>query len=102
MSKIKGTYKSANTIEVITSHPLDARVKWDSWQSLTTPTDWPVNEENKPYLYEGLIVSVKEGSEWEMYILNDKDKWNIPFGEEDSGWKKITTGNSLFWEDETE
>lgn len=106
MSKIKGVYKSADIIEVITSHPLDPRIKWDSWASLTTQQDWPTNSNGEPYLYAGLIVSVNEGNssspDWEMYILNDSSKWDIPFGEEGSGWKKIVTGdNSLFWEDET-
>ena len=62
MSKIKGSYKSSNNIEVTTSHPLDPRVKWDSWDSLTTPSDWPTNEDDKPYLYSGIVVSVNEGT----------------------------------------
>ena len=60
MSKLKGSYKSADNIEVVTSHPLDPRVKWDSWNSLTDNSDWPINEDGKPYLYSGLIVSVNE------------------------------------------
>ena len=107
MSKIKGSYKSADNIEVITSHPLDPRVKWDNWDSLTTPSDWPINEDNKPYLYGGLIVSVNEGTsenqDWKVYILNDINGWNKRYGVEGSGWKPIGGGGgeSPFWEDET-
>ena len=106
MSKLKGSYKSANNIEVITSHPLDPRVKWDSWSSLTSTEDWPVNEDNNPYLYSGLVVSVNEGTQaepdWQVYILNDTANWDKPFGTEGSGWKKISAETQgLFWEDET-
>ena len=100
MSKLKGSYKSADNIEVVTSHPLDPRVKWDSWDSLTQASDWPINNEGKPYLYSGLIVSVNEGTSWEVYILNDISGWNIKFGLEGSGWKKVTS-DGLSWEDET-
>lgn len=104
MSKIKGSYKSSNNIEVTTSHPLDPRVKWDSWDSLTTPSDWPTNEDGKPYLYSGIVVSVNEGTSaeqnWEVYVLNDISGWNKRYGVEGSGWKKIGA-ESLVWEDET-
>lgn len=113
MSKIKGSYKSADNIEMITSHPLDPRVKWDSWDSLTSPSDWPTNEDGKPYLYSGLIVSVNEGNStkqnegdsteqnnWQIYILNDIKGWDKRFGVKGSGWKKVTS-DGLFWEDET-
>lgn len=104
MNKIKGSYKSSNNIEVTTSHPLDPRVKWDSWDSLTTPSDWPTNEDSKPYLYSGLIVSVNEGDSaeqnWQIYILNDISGWNKKYGDKESGWKKIGV-ESLVWEDET-
>ncbi len=105
MSKLKGSYKSADNIEVVTSHPLDPRVKWDSWDSLTQASDWPIDSEGKPYLYSGLIVSVNEGTSaeqqnWQIYILNDISGWNIKFGLEGSGWKKVTS-DGLSWEDET-
>ena len=105
MSKIKGSYKSADNIEMITSHPLDPRVKWDSWDSLTSTSDWPTNEDGKPYLYSGLIVSVNEGTSaeqqnWQIYILNDIKGWDKRFGVEGSGWKKVTS-DGLSWEDET-
>jgi hypothetical protein len=100
MSKLKGSYKSADNIEVVTSHPLDPRVKWDSWDSLTQASDWPIDSEGNPYLYSGLIVSVNEGTSWEVYILNDISGWNIKFGVEGSGWKKVTS-DGLSWEDET-
>lgn len=105
MSKLKGSYKSADNIEVVTSHPLDPRVKWDSWDSLTQASDWPIDSEGKPYLYSGLIVSVNEGTSaeqqnWQIYILNDISGWNIKFGVEGSGWKKVTS-DGLSWEDET-
>ena len=105
MSKLKGSYKSADNIEVVTSHPLDPRVKWDSWDSLTKASDWPIDSEGKPYLYSGLIVSVNEGTSaeqqnWQIYILNDISGWNIKFGLEGSGWKKVTS-DGLSWEDET-
>ena len=100
MSKLKGSYKSADNIEVVTSHPLDPRVKWDSWDSLTQASDWPIDSEGKPYLYSGLIVSVNEGTSWEVYILNDISGWNIKFGVEGSGWKKVTS-DGLSWEDES-
>ncbi len=105
MSKLKGSYKSADNIEVVTSHPLDPRVKWDSWDSLTKASDWPIDSEGKPYLYSGLIVSVNEGTSaeqqnWQIYILNDISGWNIKFGVEGSGWKKVTS-DGLSWEDET-
>ena len=105
MSKLKGSYKSADNIEVVTSHPLDPRVKWDSWDSLTQASDWPIDSEGKPYLYSGLIVSVNEGTSaeqqnWQIYILNDISGWNIKFGLEKSGWKKVTS-DGLSWEDET-
>ena len=105
MSKLKGSYKSADNIEVVTSHPLDPRVKWDSWDSLTKASDWPIDSEGKPYLYSGLIVSVNEGTSaeqqnWHIYILNDISGWNIKFGLEGSGWKKVTS-DGLSWEDET-
>ena len=113
MSKLKGSYKSADNIEVVTSHPLDPRVKWDSWNSLTDVDDWPKDQDNKPYLYSGLIVAVNEGDStesvnegdstkqnWQIYILNDISGWNIKFGVEGSGWKKVTS-DGLSWEDET-
>lgn len=105
MSKLKGSYKSADNIEVVTSHPLDPRVKWDSWDSLTKASDWPIDSEGKPYLYSGLIVSVNEGTSaeqqnWQIYILNDISGWNIKFGLEGSGWKKVTS-DGLSWEDES-
>ena len=105
MSKLKGSYKSADNIEVVTSHPLDPRVKWDSWDSLTKASDWPIDSEGKPYLYSGLIVSVNEGTSaeqqnWQIYVLNDIKGWNIKFGLEKSGWKKVTS-DGLSWEDET-
>lgn len=105
MSKLKGSYKSADNIEVVTSHPLDPRVKWDSWDSLTKASDWPIDSEGKPYLYSGLIVSVNEGTSaeqqnWQIYILNDISGWNIKFGVEGSGWKKVTS-DGLSWEDES-
>lgn len=104
MSKLKGSYKSADNIEVVTSHPLDPRVKWDSWDSLTQASDWPINNEGKPYLYSGLIVSVNEGNStkqnWQIYVLNDIKGWDIKFGLEGSGWKKVTS-DGLSWEDET-
>ena len=105
MSKLKGSYKSADNIEVVTSHPLDPRVKWDSWDSLTKASDWPIDSEGKPYLYSGLIISVNEGTSaeqqnWQIYILNDISGWNIKFGLEGSGWKKVTS-DGLSWEDET-
>ena len=105
MSKLKGSYKSADNIEVVTSHPLDPRVKWDSWDSLTQASDWPIDSEGKPYLYSGLIVSVNEGTSaeqqnWQIYVLNDIKGWNIKFGLEKSGWKKVTS-DGLSWEDET-
>ena len=105
MSKLKGSYKSADNIEVVTSHPLDPRVKWDSWDSLTQASDWPIDSEGKPYLYSGLIVSVNEGTSaeqqnWQIYILNDISGWNIKFGLEGSGWKKVTS-DGLSWEDES-
>lgn len=110
MSKLKGSYKSADNIEVITSHPLDPRVKWDSWDSLTNEDDWPKNQSNKPYLYSGLIVSVNESAvqgtpDWKVYVLNDISRWNIPYGTEGSGWKPVGGGGSgqdIYWEDETE
>jgi hypothetical protein len=106
MSKLKGSYKSADNIEVVTSHPLDPRVKWDSWDSLTDNSDWPINEDGKPYLYSGLIVSVNESEvvgkqDWQAYILNDINGWNIRYGNEGSGWKKITTELELVWEDDS-
>ena len=105
MSKLKGSYKSADNIEVVTSHPLDPRVKWDSWDSLTKASDWPIDSDGKPYLYSGLIISVNEGTSaeqqnWQIYILNDISGWNIKFGLEGSGWKKVTS-DGLSWEDET-
>lgn len=109
MSKLKGSYKSADNIEVITSHPLDPRVKWDSWDSLTDVNDWPKNQNNKPYLYSGLIVAVNESKvqgipDWKVYILNDINGWNIPYGTEGSGWKPVggESGQEIYWEDETE
>lgn len=102
MSKLKGSYKSADNVEVITSHPLDPRVKWDSWSSLTDVNDWPKNQDNKPYLYAGLIVSVNEGTQsnqvWEVYVLNDINNWNKPYGTPNSGWKKISEDYSIYWE----
>lgn len=105
MSKLKGSYKSADNIEVVTSHPLDPRVKWDSWVSLTKASDWPIDSEGKPYLYSGLIVAVNESavqgiSDWKVYVLNDINRWDIPYGTEGSGWKKVTS-DGLSWEDET-
>ena len=104
MNKLKGSYKSADNIEVVTSHPLDPRVKWDSWDSLTQASDWPINNEGKPYLYSGLIVSVNEGDSteqnWQIYILNDIKGWDKRFGVEGSGWKKVTS-DGLSWEDES-
>jgi hypothetical protein len=105
MSKLKGSYKSANNIEVITSHPLDPRVRWDSWSSLKNINDWPKNDAGKPYLYGGLIVSVNEGTQnspdWVVYVLNDINNWNIEYGRENSGWKRMTDDFHLYWEDET-
>ena len=103
-NKLKGSYKSADNIEVVTSHPLDPRVKWDSWDSLTQASDWPIDSEGKPYLYSGLIVSVNEGDSteqnWQIYILNDIKGWDKRFGVEGSGWKKVTS-DGLSWEDES-
>lgn len=105
MSKLKGSYKSADNIEVVTSHPLDPRVKWDSWNSLTDVDDWPKDHDKKPYLYSGLIVAVNESvvqgiPDWEVYILNDISGWNKKYGVEGSGWKKVTS-DGLSWEDES-
>ena len=104
MSKLKGSYKSADNIEVVTSHPLDPRVKWDSWVSLTQASDWPINSEGKPYLYSGLIVSVNEGDfteqNWQIYVLNDIKGWDKRFGVEKKKKKKVMS-DGLSWEDET-
>ena len=104
-TKLTGNYKSAETVEVITSHPLDPRVKWDSWDSLSDVDNWPKNAQNNPYLYAGLVVSVNDGTQneqkWEVYVLNNIQGWNIPYGLDGSGWKKISEDYSIFWEDET-
>lgn len=105
MNKQKGTYKSANNIEVIASVPLDPRVRWDSWDSLLEKNDWPKDENDKPYLYSGLIVSVNEGTQtnqkWTAYILNNVKNWNIKYGLKNSGWSKVGNDLGMFWEDET-
>lgn len=100
MSKLKGSYKSGLNIEVTTSAPLDPRVKWDSWDSLTDSNDWPVDEDNKPYLYSGLVVSVNDGTNdnpnWNVYILNNVKNWDKKPTENDSGWKPM---NGMMWTD---
>lgn len=108
MSKLKGSYKSANNIEVITSHPLDPRVRWDSWDSLTNKNDWPTDNVGNPYLYSGLVVSVNEGTEsnpnWKVYILNDINGWDKPFGTDGTGWVEISSGGGqgVYWEEDEE
>lgn len=105
MAKQKGSYKSANNIEVIASIPLDPRVRWDSWDSLTNKNDWPKDAQDRPYLYSGLIVAVNEGTQsnqdWTAYVLNDITGWNKKYGTSGSGWKKIGEDFDMFWEDET-
>ena len=87
MARNKGKITLVNNYKVELEGALDPRVAVESKEELINLDTWP-NDGKNPYLYNGLIVGVRDESS--AYILIDKNNALSP---DYSGWEKIS-GNS--------
>lgn len=88
MARNKGGIVLVDNYEVKLEGALDPRVAVASKGDLIVRNTWP-NDGGDPYLYDGLIVGVKD--EQAVYMLVDKSK---ALAADYSGWVRVDAGNA--------
>ena len=79
----RGMFQFNGNFDIYKSAPLDARIVLPKKSDLLALDSWP-NENDAPYIYNGMIVAIEE--DFSLYMLVDKINWN---NNDYSGWKKI-------------
>ena len=88
MARNKGQFIFAANFEVKAAAALDPRVAVATKAELIIKDTWP-HDGGDPYLYDGLIVGVKD--EQAVYMLVDKTK---ALESDYSGWLRVDAGNA--------
>lgn len=85
MARIPGLVNCSVNFEVFKTAPLDARTVVDTVLELTQLDTW-ADESNKVWLYDGLVVAVKENNG--LYVLSGQDENPLAYSDE-ANWHRI-------------
>lgn len=81
MARNRGLFNFSANLEVKKNAPLDSRVVVDTFLELTETSTW-ADDENKVWLYDGIVVSVRENHG--LYMLTNYDAVTSPMAYSDS------------------
>lgn len=90
MARARGTFNFSASLEVKKQGALDSRLVVQTYAELVLASTW-ADEDNKIWLYDGMIVSVVADTTGKngVYKLNNKDAYN-----EASSWERIDAASA--------